>query len=1050
MGKIQTNIGLITGMPIADTVDKLMALAGKPLDLLTERNRGLEEERTAVTELTAYLYTVKYVSNNLGKEDLYHKREVTSSNPDALSATVTDEAALGTYSFTPLRSAQNHQLLSSAFRSDTKPVGAGELTFRFGDHVERTASLDTLSGGQGLVRGKIRITDRSGERAVIDLTMAQNLDEVIETINSNESIGVSAELHGDGIRLIDHTGDTFSNLKVDEYGGRSTAASLGLAGLDVADSIADGADIVQLYDDLLLDELNDGNGVRLRTALPEIAWELRDGTSSSDAGFATIDFTSLLGDDGTGTADLTIADVLRVINEAAPDKLRAEIAPDGDRLVITDLTEGTGQFTLTGNENALADLGIDGQSANGVITGRRILGGAGTVLLSSLGGGNGLGTLGALSLTDRSGATAVVDLSAAETLDDVLDAINAASEDVSLLAPLHLKAQVNAARTGIELIDTSGGTGSLVIADGDATETATKLGIAVDGNLTGVNGGDLHLQVVSENTRLADFNGGGGVARSLFKITDSSGKSAVIDLRNEDIQTIGDVIREINASADVNVLAEINETGDGIRLVDLPGGAGTLKISEGSSTAAADLNLLGDLHKVDLWGSEKDVIDGSITRTVKIRTPITENTLLEDLNDGAGIDRSTMTIVDSSAALAQLDLSDPNIRTVGDAIDAINQLSIEVHARMNDAGDGILLEDRADGKYTLTVVEGDGTTAKDLHLLGKAEEPEDGVSPQTIDGSMGYDVLSLEDLKDAVNALDVGVTAVIIRDGSSKPYRLAMISDRGGAAGELVVDTSQLGFSLNEAVRAQDALITLGHASYASFGVFMSSSSNSFEQIVPGLDIKVMQPSGQPVTVSVERDDTALVASMTAMAENYNRFRKRLTELTAYNMATNTSSLLTGDATALRLDVDLPRLLSGRLFGVGSIQSLAEMGLDLKNDGTLAFDKAKLQNRFADDPEAVEQFFATEEFGMSAKFNQLIERLAGGTDSLLTRRIGTLADKIKDNDDRIEFMTKRLNKQRNRLFMQFYRMELAIGRLQVNLTALDALQPLPPMSAFAN
>ena len=941
MGRIQTNIGLITGMPIADTVDSLMALASKPLDLLVERNAALEKERTAVTELSAYLFSVKYVTNNLGKEELYHKREATSSDPDALSVTVTDDAALGTYSFTPLRSAQNHQLLSSAFRSDTKPIGSGELTFRFGDHLERTTSLDLLSGGEGFSRGKISITDRSGERAVIDLTMAQNLDEVIETINSDERIGVRAKLHGDGIRLIDHTGETSSNLKVEEYGGRSTAASLGLAGLDVADSIADGADVIRLYDDLLLGELNDGSGVRLRTALPEIAWTLRDGTSSSNEGFAAIDFTNLLDDDGSG-GDLEIADVLRVINEAASDKLHAEIAPDGDRLVITDLTEGDGQFTLTGagNQHALVDLGIDGTSVDGAITGRRILGGTGSVLLSSLGGGNGLGTLGTVSLTDRSGATALVDLSAAETLDDVLDAINAASEDGALPVPLHLKAQVNNARTGIELIDTSGGTGTLVIANGDATETAAKLGIAVDGDLTGVDGGDLHLQVVGENTLLDDFNGGGGVARGTFGITDSSGKKATIDLRNEDIQTIGDVVREINASAGVNVLAEINETGDGIRIIDLPHGGGTLKITEGNSTTAADLNLLGDVQEVDLWGHTTDVIDGSITHTVKIRTPLTEDTLLEDLND----------------------------------------------------------------------------------------------------------VLSLEDLRNAVNALDVGVTAVIIRDGSSKPYRLAMVSDRDGAAGELVVDTSQLGFSFSEAVRAQDALLTLGHASYASFGVFMSSSSNNFGQIVPGLDIEIKQPSGQPVTVSVERNDTDLVASMTAMVENYNRFREKLVELTAYDVESNTPSLLTGDATALRLDVDVPRLLSGRLVGAGSIQSLAELGLDLKNDGTLAFDESELQNRFTTDPEAVEQFFATEQFGMSAKFDQLIERLAGGTDSLLTRRIGTLADKIKDNDERIEFMNKRLDTQRERLFMQFYRMEMAIGKLQSNLSALDALQPLAPMS----
>ncbi|NQU25537.1 MAG: flagellar filament capping protein FliD [Candidatus Nealsonbacteria bacterium] len=1057
MGRIQTNIGLITGMPIADTVDSLMELASKPVDLLVERNTTLQEEQTAVTELSAYLYTVRYITNNLGKEDLYRKREATSSNPDALTATVSDDAALGNYSFTPLRTSQNHQLLGSAFRSNTDAIGAGELSFRFGDHVERTTSLELLGGGEGFARGKIRITDRSGERALIDLTMAQDLNEVVETINSNETIGVRAELHGDGLRLIDYTGETLSNLRVQEYGGRTTAASLGLAGLDVADSIAEGADVIQLYDGLALEELNDGNGVRLRSALPEIAWTLRDGTSSSDAAYAAIDFTSLLDDQGAGGEDLEIADVLKVLNEAAPDKLRAEIGPDGDRLIITDLTTGDGQFTLTGSgdQHVLADLGIDGPSVDGAITGRRILGGAGTVLLSSLGGGNGLGELGAVSLTDGSGATAVVDLSAAETLDDVLDAINAASEDVTLPAPLHLKAQVNAARTGIELIDTSGGTHTLIVADGDATGTAAKLGIAVEGDVTRVDGGDLHLQVVGDNTRLDGFNGGEGVARGTFSVIDSAGHGVTLDIRDDGAQTIGDVVQMINSYDNVQVLAEINETGDGIRIVDLAHGIGELKVTEGTSTTAADLNLLGDVQQVDVGGQLSDVIDGSITHTVKIRDPITADTLLADFNDGAGVDRSTLTIVDSAASLAQLDLDNPDIQTIGDVIDAINGLSVEVYARMNDAGDGILLEDLADGKYTLTVMEGDGTTAKDLHLLGKAEKPEDAASPlaaklpQTIDGSMGYDVLSLEDLKDAVNALDVGVTAVIIRDGSSKPYRLALLSDREGAAGELVVDSSELGFSLKEAVRAQDALLTLGHASYASFGVFMSSASNSFDQIAPGLDIEIKQATGEPVTVGVQRDDTDLVASVIAMVENYNKFREKLTELTAYDVQSNTSSLLTGDATALRLDIEMPRLLTERLTAVGSIQSLAELGLDLKRDGTLEFDKTELQDRFAADPDAVEKFFVTEEFGLSAKFDHLIERLAGEGDSLLMRRLATLVDKITDNKDRIEFMNKRLDTQRNQLFMQFYRMEMAIGKMQGGLAALDALQPLPPMSAFA-
>ncbi len=94
-------------------------------------------------------------------------------------------------------------------------------------------------------------------------------------------------------------------------------------------------------------------------------------------------------------------------------------------------------------------MGLTGTAVDGVITGRRIISGANTVLLSSLGGGKGLGELGAINLTDRNGASATVDLSNAETLEDVIEAINA--------APVQITARVNQARNGIELMDTSGG-----------------------------------------------------------------------------------------------------------------------------------------------------------------------------------------------------------------------------------------------------------------------------------------------------------------------------------------------------------------------------------------------------------------------------------------------------------------------------------------------------------------------------------------------------------------------------------------------------------------
>jgi len=180
--------------------------------------------------------------------------------------------------------------------------------------------------------------------------------------------------------------------------------------------------------------------------------------------------------------------------------------------------------------------------------------------------------------------------------------------------------------------------------------------------------------------------------------------------------------------------------------------------------------------------------------------------------------------------------------------------------------------------------------------------------------------------------------------------------------------------------------------------------------------------------------------------DNYNSFRDKLVELTEYNPETNTGSILTGDGAALRLDNDLSYLLSGRFHGAGSITSLAAVGIHFNTDGSLQFDQAKLQDRYAEDPDAVQAFFTTEQLGFAEKFDEMVERLAGANNSLLTNRLDALAGKISQNEDRIASMDERLESERERLLLRFYRLETAIGKLQNNLSVIDAIQPIAPLS----
>ncbi len=1030
MGRITSSVGLITGLPITDLVNQLLSIQARPRDLLVSRVQRLQQQQTAFGEITALLLSVQITARNLAKAELFQQRTVATSNPDVLSATVTGTPALGTSTFTPLAAAQAHQVVSSGLASSDQPLSAGTVSFRFGGFVDEGLSLDLLGGGAGLARGKIRITDRSGASAEIDLRYARTIDDLLAAINDNSQIDVQATIVGDRIRLTDGTGQTAANLRVQEVGGGSTAASLGLSGIDVAASQADGTDVLRLYDGLSLDQLNDRSGIDFHEALGDLTVQFRDGTtrsvdfrpvttstlyatgtttaaagasgqvkftaSTTGSGLAGVSvvfenddsvtagnetvvydsinktltfkidegnttaadiadalngdatasgfFTASLVGTGTGVIDVadtattalpatvpdeqTLGDVLATLNAVAPSKLRAELSGDGDRIVLTDLTSGgTFQLTAANDSPALEQLGLSSAAVGGVITGQRLLGGLKTSLLASLDGGAGLGTLGLLALTDRSGATANVNLAAAETLDDVVTAINAAAVSIDV--------SINAARNGIVLTDTSGGTGNLIVANGDATNTADALRIAVNAAVGSVNSGSLDKQTVSRNTLLSSLNGGAGVAKGSIKVIGSDGASFTVDL-----------------------------SGD-------------------------------------------------------------------------------------------------SIRTVGDVIDRINVVTTGVEARINETGDGILLIDTAEGALTLRVEESGGRTAADLHLLGSAVEAEvDGQTESVIDGSTTFHVTldaddTLADLVDKINDLGVGVTASQFNDGSTvNPFRLLLASGRSGKAGELLVDASSLGASslgitFTDSVAAQDAILLFGSPTASTAGTFVASSSNTFADVLPGVSLTVKGPSVTPVNVTVSGTDASLVATAIAFVDGYNRLRDKLDELTAFDEATSTGSLLSGDGTTLRLQNDLADLLSGAIGGAGSIRSLETIGISLTEEGKLQLDQARFQAQFAADPDAVRSFFATDDSGFADRFDQLVEQLAGEENSLLSSRLTSLERKVLDNQRRIDSMNARLDRSRERMLLEFARLEETISRIQGSLSVLEALAPLPPLTGAA-
>ncbi len=910
MGRIQSSVGLITGVAIEDTVNKLMQLNAFPRDRLVSRGQGIQQEQVALTELTALVVGVQLTTDRLGQASLFSATKVTSNKTDLLGARRSGSPKPGNYSFIPVQQAQSQQLTSSLFSSTDQKVGAGELVIHTGGFLDESVNLDELNAGAGIARGRIRITDRSGSQQTIDLRFAQTANDVVEAINSSDNLNVVASLQGDRFVLTDSSGSTSSNLKVEEVGGGQTAAGLGLGGINTSHATATGSSIQSLSNNSAIKGVLDGRGLDLRGNVDLLQFNLSDGSN--------VKFKTEL---KSGSA--SVGQLVSELNAAGEGKFQVRIKSDGSGLEVEDLTSGAQAFSVIGLNGELAQqLGFERPAVGNTISGERLISGLSDVLLSSLNGGKGFAELGEISLTDRSGAAATVDLSAAETLQQVIDTINDSGVGV--------RAGLNRSKTGIEIVDTTGlSAGELKVENGDNTDSATLLKIEGSTTSGSINSGSLNRQFVGRNTELDQLNGGPTFPLSSIRLTDSAGKSANLTL-------------------------------------------GTLKP-----------------------------------------------------------------------------------KTVGEVIDAVNRLGIGLSARINDAGDGILIVDTAQGTGEMIVADlGSGTSANLLGIAGTATDLT--VGGQTVKGLDGSRTLristnadaTLAELVESVNNLGNGpVSASTLNLSTTGGVRLLLSSTSTGTQGRVAID-SDLGFSFSETSQARDALISFG-GNESSGGVLISSTTNTFRGVVDDLEFTINGTSETAVSVSVTETSETLSKQLETFVDQFNKLREKLDTFTSFDATANTVGILFGTSSVLRIEGAYARLFTGVIRGAGDITSLNQLGVRLNDTGNLEFDEAKFAAALETDPTAVREFFTKEDAGFSARAKAIADGLAGVDGGLLLTRSNSLQTQIEQNARRVDSFNVRLDRQRTRLLTQFYGMERAIAKLQTNLTALNQLQIIPPLSQRA-
>ncbi|QDT66557.1 flagellar filament capping protein FliD [Calycomorphotria hydatis] len=574
MSSITTSVGLISGLDTGAIIDALIEAESGSVNRLESRKTNYETQQGALQSLESILLTMVTSVNSLNNASTF-STETASTNPNAsISVSTTNSTVTGDYSFQSVRLAKSHAALSRGFAdTDTQLVGEGTLVFGRGGNLDREVLLSELNGGSGVQQGSIRITDRAGNAADIDLSGAYSVNDVVSAINDSSGILITASTSGGSLVLTDGSGGGGSISVVDLAGG-SAAADLGIAGSIAGDTLT-GSEVYTVTGNFALTQLNDGNSIHTASG-DDLRITARDGTNID------IDLSSAV----------TVQDVIDAINDDTDNEGKVTASLSNGRLILTDNTGESGTLSTSdlGNAEVVRQLGIDNTASGNTITGDKLIAGIDSVLLKNLNAGDGV-TAGVISLTDRAGNVASVDLSSAESLDEVLAAINSA--ETAGMVKLNLVAELDAAGTGIVIRDTSGSTSSnLIISDTSGT-LAADLGITIDAAETEVSSGNLNHRYINKSTSLSTYApDGGAVAAGSFKITNSAGAEATIVISSTD-DTIGEVIDRINA-AGIDVTAELNETGDGFQLVDNSGGDGDLIVEDlNGGTTSFDLRIEG-------------------------------------------------------------------------------------------------------------------------------------------------------------------------------------------------------------------------------------------------------------------------------------------------------------------------------------------------------------------------------------------------------------------------------------------------------------------------
>ncbi len=317
---------------------------------------------------------------------------------------------------------------------------------------------------------------------------------------------------------------------------------------------------------------------------------------------------------------------------------------------------------------------------------------------------------------------------------------------------------------------------------------------------------------------------------------------------------------------------------------------------------------------------------------------------------------------------------------------------------------------------------------------------------------------TLADIADAINDADdnPGVLATVINSDAGSHLLISAaetggvnqltITSSGGNGGLTSLEFDPLAGSnpMVEREAAGDSVILID-------GLPVSGPSNSVDDAVEGLSISLLQAEiGTETRVTIDYDETAANAALTAFVQAHNALISTIDEVTAYDAETGVAGALLGDSIVRDLKESLRRELNSVVSVTGApFSMLVDIGITTNLEGRLEIDSSVSGDAIALDFDAVGELFADAEQGIAVRLDAFVTTLLE-SDGSISLREERLNDRLADLTDQRERLDDRMLLVEERYFKQFQALDTLLAQFQSTsayLTQQLANIPVPGSSS---